>query len=222
MKINHKIKNFKKILLASLLLTALLSFFYNCKKSPTTPELPPSGSIQVNSTPTGATIWLDGSNTGKTTNALLTNISAGPHVIKLTKDCHEDFETTVTVEKNQSATVNAELEKMVPILIAPEDGAVMDNGRSDGKDHIIWWFDWSDVIGATKYHLYVIRPDGHTAIDKDDCNESCWIALFPNIGIVSGLFNWKWKVRAFIDDRWCGWSEVRSFDLEPINTDPPS
>ena len=111
MKINRKIKNFKKILLASLLLTALFSFFYNCKKTPTTPELPSYGSIQVNSTPTGATIWLDGSNTGKTTNALLTNISVGSHTIKLTKDCYKDFEITVSVQENQTEIVDTTLEE---------------------------------------------------------------------------------------------------------------
>ncbi|MFQ6083829.1 MAG: PEGA domain-containing protein [Candidatus Aminicenantia bacterium] len=70
---------------------------------------PDVGSIQVNSTPTGATIWLDGSNTGQTTNATLTNVSVGSHTIKLVKERYQDWETTVNVQKNQTSTVNATL-----------------------------------------------------------------------------------------------------------------
>ncbi len=44
------------------------------------------GRIQVNSTPTGAEIWLDSANTGKTTNYLLTSVSPGEHTVKLTLD----------------------------------------------------------------------------------------------------------------------------------------
>src|ERR1700681_183449 len=42
-----------------------------------------------------------------------------------------------------------------PILISPAKGAVMDNGCSPKPNGITWDFDWSDVPGATAYHLRV-------------------------------------------------------------------
>jgi hypothetical protein len=44
-----------------------------------------------------------------------------------------------------------------PTLIYPEDGEILDNGRTDYRDYRIWDFGWSDVAGATGYHLYVTR-----------------------------------------------------------------
>jgi len=70
---------------------------------------PDVGSIQINSTPDGATIYLDNQNTGQTTPATLTNVSVGSHTVKLVKERYQDWETTVNVVKNQTATVNATL-----------------------------------------------------------------------------------------------------------------
>ncbi|TES92890.1 MAG: PEGA domain-containing protein, partial [Candidatus Cloacimonadota bacterium] len=47
-------------------------------------------SIQVNSTPTGAQVFLDGSDTGRTTNTTLTNVSAGSHTVDLVMEGYED------------------------------------------------------------------------------------------------------------------------------------
>ncbi|MGD8539102.1 MAG: PEGA domain-containing protein [Candidatus Aminicenantes bacterium] len=67
------------------------------------------GKIKVNSTPTGATIWLDGQKTGKTTNTTLHDVPVGSHSIKLTKERYQDWEDTVTVTKNTTKAVNATL-----------------------------------------------------------------------------------------------------------------
>jgi hypothetical protein len=44
------------------------------------------------------------------------------------------------------------------LLISPEDNAVLDNGRSDPWDSIIWDFDWPNVPCGSQYQLYVIGP----------------------------------------------------------------
>ena len=67
------------------------------------------GRIQVNSTPTGAEIWLDSVSTGKTTNYLLTSVSPGEHTIKLTLAGHRDWTSGLTVVAGQPNTVDAEL-----------------------------------------------------------------------------------------------------------------
>ena len=67
------------------------------------------GSMDVRSSPAGAAILIDGSDTGKTTPALLGGIKAGEHVLTLKKNGLQDFTLTITVEKNKTATVNAEM-----------------------------------------------------------------------------------------------------------------
>jgi hypothetical protein len=66
-------------------------------------------SIQVNSNPTGANVYLDGQNTGRTTNTTLTGVSPGTHRVDVLKDGYGDYETSVSVTSGQTATVNATL-----------------------------------------------------------------------------------------------------------------
>jgi hypothetical protein len=63
------------------------------------------GSINVKSTPTGARIYLDGSDTGHTTNSVLSNIVSGSHHIKVTREGYRIAETSVVVEPRQEASV---------------------------------------------------------------------------------------------------------------------
>lgn len=126
-------------------------------------------------------------------------------------------------EELQIINFQLELEPgAIPLLISPQEGAILDNGRTDGQDNIAWYFQWTAISGATKYHLYVKRTG----------------AQFPRINVVvfytafmmsgSGYianknrFDWKWKVRMHRNGRWYDWSEERSFDVEPVNTDPSS
>jgi hypothetical protein len=68
-----------------------------------------TGSIQVNSNPTGADVYLDGQNTGQTTNTTLTGVSPGSHNVAVLKNGYGDYETAVSVTAGQTATVNATL-----------------------------------------------------------------------------------------------------------------
>ncbi|KQC03989.1 MAG: hypothetical protein APR53_04245 [Methanoculleus sp. SDB] len=67
-----------------------------------------TGSISVSSSPTGATIYLDGVNKG-TTPATLTGISPGTHTVKLTKSGYYDYTKTVTVVAGQTTAMSATL-----------------------------------------------------------------------------------------------------------------
>lgn len=111
----------------------------------------------------------------------------------------------------------------VPSLISPEEGAVLDNGRTDGQDYMIWDFDWSDCPGATAYHLYVIGPTATTPLIDEDTLVSSFYHYVGNVSTSGAYrFNWTWKVRAQADGQWGPWSETRSFDVEPVDTDPPT
>ena len=72
---------------------------------------PVYGSIQVNSSPTGAQVFLDGSDTGSTTNTTLTNVSPGSHTVSLIMEGYEDEQTSVSVTAGQTATVSVTLTK---------------------------------------------------------------------------------------------------------------
>ncbi len=116
----------------------------------------------------------------------------------------------------------------IPYLISPEEGAVLDNGRTDKQDSIIWDFDWTDVPGANVYHLFVM----HTGAEYPVINCLISSSFYHYVSLSSYIadfnrFNWKWKVRpghmVYGRFNYCGeWSEERSFDVEPVNTDPPS
>ncbi|MBN2371152.1 MAG: hypothetical protein JXO72_11770, partial [Vicinamibacteria bacterium] len=109
----------------------------------------------------------------------------------------------------------------VPMLLTPSSGAVLDNGRTDHLDSIIWRFNWSYCAGADRYHLYVIGPSGTMpTIETDQLAVSSyqWVSdvCIPS----SRLTGWTWKVRARVGGQWGDWSRSRSFRVEPPDTDP--
>jgi WD40 repeat protein len=109
----------------------------------------------------------------------------------------------------------------VPRLVAPSPGALMDNSRQDRRDGISWEFDWSDVPGATAYHLYVIGPTAlNPVINRDGLVVSGY--HHESRGYIVRLKGWRWKVRAMVDGAWGPWSEERTFDVEPVDQDPPT
>lgn len=109
-----------------------------------------------------------------------------------------------------------------PTLISPKNGAVLDNGRSDGRDSIKWRFDWSDYPGATKYQLYVIHVGSKYPVINITVKRSSYNHVSKGYIIDRNRYNWIWKVRAGTKNSWLNWSEERGFTVEPLNTDPPS
>lgn len=90
------------------------------------------GSINVNSTPPGAKVYLDGVDTGQATPIILTNVAAGDHTVKLSKYHYKDWEDVVTVIAGQTTYLN-------PLLIwAPEETITIQPGSIDGKDACVY------------------------------------------------------------------------------------
>jgi eukaryotic-like serine/threonine-protein kinase len=104
-----------------------------------------------------------------------------------------------------------------PKLLGPMSGATLNNGSLDGNKPMVREFDWSDVPGASQYHLYLIGPGAKypsinlpTLATSEYRHESkAWIAN-PN------RLAWRWKVRALVESVWTEWSEERSFDVAPL------
>jgi hypothetical protein len=83
------------------------------------------GNISVSSTPTGATIYLDGVSTGLTTNAVI-GAASGSRTILLRLTGYQDYSQTVTVTDDQTSYVSPSLVATVsaPIIsgISPTSG----------------------------------------------------------------------------------------------------
>lgn len=88
--------------------TFLVTAGSNTPLSITLTETQVTGSISVSSTPSGASISLDGANKG-TTPTTLTGVAAGSHSLLLTKTGYNDYTTTIAVTVGQTTIVSATL-----------------------------------------------------------------------------------------------------------------
>lgn len=161
------------------------------------------GQIQVNSTPTGANIWLNGQNTGYTTNHLFENVSTGSHPIKLVKARYQDWEGSVTVTKNITSTINITLEV----------GAFTEDFNDGVADHFIeshpalWWVSSVD-------NVYRFKGDGTFQRTTSHYN----LGNFAD-------FDLEVRVKSF-DSRWGlafrGNSDFSDYYYVYINPNPPN
>ncbi|MGB6865120.1 MAG: PEGA domain-containing protein [Candidatus Aminicenantaceae bacterium] len=94
-----------------------------------------TGSIQVNSNPTGANVYLDGQNTGRMTNTTLPGVSPGSHRVEVLKDGYGDYETSVSVTTGQTAMVNATLSAHTIEVTQPTGST----NWTQGEDVTIRW-----------------------------------------------------------------------------------
>lgn len=109
-----------------------------------------------------------------------------------------------------------------PMLISPVNGAVMDNGCQDRSNGVTWDFDWSDVPGATAYHLRVWHNPALPVVNNMSIPASSYHYDSPGTYVInSNLNGWRWMVRAKVKGVWGPWSIVRVFRVERLNTDCP-
>jgi len=109
-----------------------------------------TGSLTITSNPSGATIYLDGTNTDTITPATLTGITPGTHTIKLTKQGYCDWFGTVTVTAGTTTLLTATL-----TLIT---GSISINSNPSGASI---FFDGGPQ-GTTPTILGGITPGTHT------------------------------------------------------------
>jgi hypothetical protein len=104
-------------------------------------------------------------------------------------------------------------------MVIPAEGQILDNGRTDGCDTMDpQLFSWTTCAMATEYNLYVaITSFATPSINADVSGNS----LTTSSGGYAEVGPWTARVRAKIDGVWGDWSEARSFQYEPVNTDPP-
>lgn len=102
---------------------------------------PPKSSITVNSTPSGARIYLSGSNTGKNTPDSFTGLDAGSYNFTLKLTGYRDTSFTASVSAGQNITRNITLTRVVlpppkvtiGLASIPSGASILMNGNSTGK-----------------------------------------------------------------------------------------
>lgn len=111
----------------------------------------------------------------------------------------------------------------VPLLLSPDEGAIMPNGEidSNGKCTVgrtslarVEEFDWTDVPGATMYHLYVKGTTATYPWIDIDTPQSWYQKQQGGCVYDENRFNWIWKVKAYVNGQWCDYSPERHFDFE--------
>ena len=136
----------KTILILSLFITALI-LIAGCSSSTT----PTTGTIEVNSTPIGAKIYLDGADTGMATPFTITNVGASSHVIKLDAFHFEIWEETVIVTANETIYLN-------PLLVyAAESTRTLQPG-AEGIDTAV-----ESAYSTSNYALWPFTGIGNSA-----------------------------------------------------------
>ena len=105
------------------------------KKDTNKPNVPtgPKGNINVESTPDGANIYLDGNDTGRTTPMTIRGVAPGNYTIKLVLIGYEDYEQSVEVQEGQIAQIRATLTAIPvqePVMIRLTGGTFMMGSES--------------------------------------------------------------------------------------------
>jgi hypothetical protein len=103
------------------------------------------GTLDINSTPSGANVYLDGEDTGQVTPIVLTNIDDGDHIIELRKFHYQGWEDVVTVIAGQTSYLNP------PLVWAPEESVTLQPDAVEGKDVYVMDIFPSDNFGDSTF-----------------------------------------------------------------------
>lgn len=119
----------------------------------TAPETPPEqaapGSVKVSSTPAGATIWLDGKNTKKTTPEILEDLDPGKHTIKMVLEGYNDYSGSVTITSGTRSDLSKTLtakENLSQKSLTTNAAATGSATLSSSKSH-----EWVDLGLSVKW-----------------------------------------------------------------------
>ena len=100
-----------------------------------------TGSIDIQSNPAGAKVYLDGVDTGNITPYVVTGVSAGNHVVRLTATYRKDRQQTVAVTAGDTTYINWALDSAPPQSTTLQPDAT-------GKDSYVYEGDPTDNRGG--------------------------------------------------------------------------
>ena len=135
-----------------------------------------AGTIAVSSVPSGAAVWLDGTNSGTTTPTTIQSVTSGNHIVGLKLTGYQDYAQSVTVIDNATTSISASLIALatttaeitngsIKIESNPSNSAVFLNTEYQGKTPLtlynithgtyrvlvqkIGYQDWSERISVS-------------------------------------------------------------------------
>jgi DNA-binding beta-propeller fold protein YncE len=104
-----------------------------------------------------------------------------------------------------------------PTLLMPRPGGTMKNGYQLALPSMVWFFNWSQVPGAERYHLLVRDPKGVPVIDDASAGTPPYALNERDVFVAdSNLVGWRWKLRALVKGEWTEWSVERTFNVAPF------
>ena len=126
------------------------------------------GSLNVESTPSFATVYIDGKLVGETPK-FVKEILVGEHKVKLTKEGYKDYLKTVTITKGERASVMASLEADGTAPVAQQDVKPMKQ-KPDNKQPA------SNVFFVMANAAYSIAPQASFGLTAGSVKKLGWYA----------------------------------------------
>jgi hypothetical protein len=102
-----------------------------------------------------------------------------------------------------------------PRLLAPVGNAILENNPNRSPSGPVWEYSWSEVPGATAYHLHVTGRTATIPLVNKELNSLSYRHVLSGFVANEHLKGWTWKVRAQVNGQWSEWSEPRQFDVRP-------
>jgi len=123
----------------------------------------PTGKLHITSSPTGAKIYIDGKDTGKTT-AETIEVTVGTHTVKVTKTGYKTQSKSVTVKEDETTDVNFTLVPTtgsIHCITTPTYCKILLDGKDTGKVTTDTIKDVSEGI-----HTITFKKDGYKDCTK--------------------------------------------------------
>lgn len=157
---------------------------------------------------------------GGSTQELLMSLSFDFPSDVLLGDLNVSLELTDDNGNTISATADDVIQRCIPALLAPDEGAMLDNGCEDRDNGILWEFEWSACENADFYNIFIqLRTEDEPRADESELTSTTFTVLEDRVVPEEARFDWFWKVRANVNGTWGEWSPERAFDVEPVNSD---
>jgi serine/threonine protein kinase/WD40 repeat protein/tetratricopeptide (TPR) repeat protein len=109
-----------------------------------------------------------------------------------------------------------------PTLLSPAAGATLANGSLDRKKPFVWDFRWTEVPGATCYHVQIRVANDSPRVDRATITMPSWSYSGQFYHPDHFLTGWRWRVRALVNGAWTQWSAYRAFQVAPPETAQPT
>ncbi|MBR4155348.1 MAG: PEGA domain-containing protein [Bacteroidales bacterium] len=146
---------------------------------------PINGDVDINTSPMGATIYIDGKNYGETPN-YISDILIGEHELKLAKQGCAEIKKTITIKEGETLTINEKLQtvsKTINVAQSGGDSSVKLTFNQEHKGHeyvdlglsVKWatcnvgasspedygnYYAWGEITTKTNYTLDNCKTDG--------------------------------------------------------------